>query len=191
MAAESRVAAVQGAIVATVGLLIGFVFRLGFLLPIVWLIGALVTIWLAAMTGGGRRAVAVAVASYAIVTIILFYGPTNQQTSRTFEMTWRATGGSNEFRQPELRLEFAAFPGNYVLVYSSALADHLKQTGSATVPVDFIVHSDYWCVGSFELIRINGRGVQELRWLLGAVGSEQGSASPWGTLHWWCRLGYG
>lgn len=100
-------------------------------------------------------------------------------------MTWRESGSTNPSGQIGLRLEFAEFPGNYMIVYGSALRQHLDQRGLNPVPVEFEVTSDLWCVRGFKDLRIDGRTAREVYWTGGGAGSD-GSLSPWGARHWWC-----
>jgi hypothetical protein len=181
-------AAFRGVAVAGIAFVCAWVFRLGLMLPIVGLLGAVLAAGVAAGHRPRSLAIAVAVTMYVVMTAVLYRGVTNQVSNRTFEMTWRETGSRNAAGEAGLRLEFAAHPGNYVDVYGSALRDYLTQQGAERVPVEFQVTSDLWCVRGFNEFRIAGRTALDVYWISVGAGSVQGSTSPWGVRHWWCRL---
>lgn len=181
-----RAVALRGAIVAVIGFACAWVFRPGLVLPAVVLIGGLVAALAAATRKPRLVAIPVAVASYVVMTAVLYRGLTNQVAVRTFDMTWQPTGSTNAAGETGLRLEFATFPGNFVDVYGTAMRDYLTQRGSDRVPVEFRVTSDLWCVRGFTALRIDGRTGQDVHWIGGGAGSVQGSVSPWGVRHWWC-----
>lgn len=144
-----------------------------------------------------------AVASYLLLTIVLWGGLTDQVSNRTFDMTWRATGSANQAGQAEVRLEFSGYPGHFVDVYGSALRDHLIRRGADRIPVEFQVVSDLWCMRGFHEVRIDHQEPGQIYWTAGASGSfsptvmfdHRGEipveinrpSGPWETPHWWCR----
>ncbi len=180
-----KAAALRGMAVAVSGFACVWLFRLGYFLPIVQILGGFVAALIVVAKTPRRLAISAAVASYTVITLVLYLGLTNQVTNRTFDMTWRESGSTNPSGQTGLRLEFAEFPGNYVIVYGSALRQHLDQRGLNRVPVEFEVTSDLWCVRGYHEVRIDGRTPREVHWTGGGSGSD-GSLSPWGSRHWWC-----
>jgi hypothetical protein len=108
------VSAIKGAVIATGLFVCVFVFRLGFFVPVVVLFGA----WLAAATTvrqqNASRArgamLAVAVTFYALTTIAVYAGLTNQVSRRLIQTTWRDCGAANSYGESEVVFDFADFP---------------------------------------------------------------------------------
>jgi hypothetical protein len=185
-------AAIKGAAVGAAAFACVFVFRLGFFIPIVVLLGALAAL---AITTRERRAsrrpsriVAVAVISFALATSALYGALTNQVSRRAFEMTWSDNGSANRYGDSEVVLEFAKFPGNSVGMFSTPLRDHLSASGGTRTEVEFEVVSDVWCVRGFHEVRIGDLADLSKLKRAGGYARRIGSApSPWGPRHWWCQ----
>jgi len=167
-----------------------FIFRLGWFIPLVVIAGA-VAAWV--FTGSQRRASlnrtivgAVALLSYLLTTMALFWALTNQVSYRTLAVTWHDQCKANHTAESEIFLEFSDFPGHGVGTYSNALRDHLAAGGSRDTTVEFEVTSDNWCLRGFREVRI---GLTDFSRLPRSGGYSRGvdGKSPWESGHWWCR----
>jgi hypothetical protein len=183
--------AFKAAIVGIVAYVSVFVFRLGWFIPVIVLLGAVVALL---VTAGERRASrrqalrgGVAILSYVFVTSALFWVLTGQVSYRTFEVTWHDYGSANHSGESEVFLEFSGFPGNGVGMYSNALRAHLASTGTPTTTVEFQMTSDNWCLRGFHEVRIGS--LRDLSTLPRSGGYARGGStpSPWEPTHWWCR----
>ena len=186
-----KVAALQGAVIAAAAFGCTWLFRLGYFLPIVWGVGALAATFVALTThreaAQSPMKILVAVSSYVLLTVVLYRGLTDQVSNRTFNMTWRAIGSANQAGEDQVRLEFSEYPGNFVDVYGSDLREYLTRRSADSVPVEFRVTSDLWCVRGFNVVHIDEQSSHDVYWISGGSGSStNGSAWPWGRVHWWC-----
>lgn len=135
-----------------------FVFRLGWFISLVAIVGA-VSAWV--VTGSERRASSnrtvvgvVALLFYVLTTMALSWALTGQVSYRTLAVTWHDQGKANHTAESEIFLEFSDFPGHGVSMYSNALRDHLAAGGSRETTVEFEVTSDNWCLRGFHEVRI-------------------------------------
>jgi len=167
-----------------------FAFRLGWFIPVVVLVGAVV-VW--AVTAGERRigprrtVEVVALLSYLLATAALFWALTSNVSHRTFTVTWHDLGKANFTGESEIFLEFSGFPGHGVGMYSNALRDHLIGSGAPTTTVEFQMTSDNGCLRGFREVRI-GR-LTDLSKLPRVSGYARGGSAPgpWESNHWWCH----
>ena len=131
---------------------------------------------------------AVAVTFYALTTIAVYAGLTNQVSRRLIQTTWRDCGAANSYGESEVVFDFADFPGNSVGMYSTALRDHLVASGKTRVELEFEVVSDVWCVRGLRETRIGGLSdLSTVKRIGGYSQVSANEASPWGPKHWWCR----
>lgn len=184
-------AAVKATMVGVTAYVSVFVFRLGWFIPLVVIAGA-VAAWV--VTGSERRASVnrivvgvVALLSYLLTTMALFWALTDQVSYRTLAVTWHDQGKANHTAESEIFLEFSDFPGHGVGMYSNALRDYLAAGGARTTTVEFEVTSDNWCLRGFHEVRIGS--LTDLSKLPRADGYARGGdgKSPWESSHWWCR----
>jgi hypothetical protein len=183
-------ATAKGAAVALALFFGTFLFRIGFLLPIIMFAGVITSIAITLKDQrvsklGGVVAI-IAVVAYATVAVLLFVLLTNQLSRRTFEMTWE-DGPGKQRGESEVVLEFAQFPGNRIGIYSNELREHLLGTRNVRTEVEFEVVSDLWCVRGFHEVRIGD--LTDLSKLSRVGGYSRGAGnrvSPWGRRPFWC-----
>jgi hypothetical protein len=184
-------AAVKATMVGVTTYISVFVFRLGWFIPLVVIAGAVVA-WV--VTGSERRASlngtvvgVVALLSYLLTAMALFWSLMGQVSYRTLAVTWHDQGKANHTSQSEIFLNFTDFPGHGVSRYSNALRDHLAAGGSRETTVEFEVTSDNWCFRGFHEVRIGGTDLSTLPGIGGDYSVSGDGKGPWESGHWWCR----
>lgn len=122
--------------------------------------------------------------SVAFVVFLTEHGPFLGRTRRKeFRMSWKVEpvvpdGGTQGFQQSGVRLEFADFPGHFVVILSEELLQHLRRQPAGPVTVVFDVIYDYGRARGYDEVEIAGLRdwVEQFSWG-GTVGDPQ--RSPW------------
>jgi hypothetical protein len=165
-----------------------FYFRLGWFVVLIWLLGFALSFLITKSLRlefpkiiGALIISCVYVSSVSIVGIVFFH----QKSHQTFQMSWTDMGLDNERKQAKVELRFVDYPQHYVVIFSSELADHLKEAKKNPVPVRMEISSALWCMGGYHEVQIG----QLTHWRSdGGYSGVHGMAnpSPWAADPWWC-----
>jgi hypothetical protein len=131
-----------------------FYLRLGWFLPVAWLAGCAIAVY---VTGSERRRVrpgvlgaTVVVLVYTGVQLIVLLAATTQ-AEQTLPMRWSV---SESERGPEVALEFGKHPGHFVGLYSVDLATYLASRQGDEVEAVFVVSKALGCMRGFHTERV-------------------------------------
>jgi len=163
-----------------------FYLRLGFFLPAVYAVGAVVAVAVTARQWRGSRpwlGAAGVFIGYVALQLGVFAALTTESREE-LDMTWREEPADGPGSGREIVLEFEDSPGSYIGIYSDRLAEYLAETGDAAVRVEFELTRDFGCLRGFHETRI-GRLTSWTTGGSGYAGSRGGAQLPW-TDPWWC-----
>lgn len=185
------VAVIKAAVVAVAMYVAMSVFRLGWFIPWVVLVGAVIVV---AITRKPRLAsfwnvtrAGLALLVYLLVTWALFFLLTEQVSHRTYAVTWHDYGAANEIGESEIFLEIHGFPGHGVGFFSDDLRMHLASSGTAEASVEFEVLSENGCVLTHRVLSISGFEDQRVFSQRDSYARSGNRPSPWSSRYLWCR----
>jgi hypothetical protein len=165
-----------------------FYFRLGWFLILIWPAGFFLSLLIARSLRlqfpaiiGALVVLCVYVLSVSIVSMVFL----NQKSHRTFQMSWIDKGSDNQHKQAEVVLRFADYPRHYVGIFSSELADHLRESRANPVPVTMEISSVFWCVQGHHEEQIGQLTHWNSVWSYSGVDGMETNPSPWAE-NWWC-----
>jgi len=174
-------------ILAVVLYVAAFYLRLGYFLPAVYGVGAVLALAVTAPQWRGAPSAVVAATAIALVYLPIQFALFSAMTTESrgeFSMGWHEEPGDGVQLGREIVLEFDDFPGNYVGIYSTEVAEYLAGTGDPSVGVELSVTRDFGCFRGFHETRIGSL----TSWAtsgFGYFGSAGADRSPW-TDPWWC-----
>jgi hypothetical protein len=108
-----------------------------------------------------------------------------QKSHQTFQMFWSDKGSDNEHKQAKVELRFADHPRHHIVIFSSELADYLKEAKTNPVPVTIERSSVLWCGLGFHEVQIGQLTHWKSDWSYSGVDGST-NPSPWGKAGWWC-----
>ena len=165
-----------------------YFFRLGWFLILIWPAGFVASLLLAKSLRlefptiiGALIVLGVYVVSVSIVSKVLF----NQKSHQTFQMSWLDKGSDNQHKHAEVVLRFTDYPRHFEGIYSSDLADHLKESRTNPVPVIMEISSSFWCMQGHHAVQIGQLTHWKSVWSYSGVNGMKTNPSPW-TNYWWC-----
>ena len=165
-----------------------YFFRLGWFLILIWPAGFVASLLLAkslrlefSTINGALIVLGVYVASVSIVWKVFL----NQKSHQTFQMSWLDKGSDNQHKHAEVVLRFTDYPSQMIGIYSSDLADHLKESRTNPVPVLMEISSALWCMQSQRVVQIGQLTHWKSVWGYSGVDGMT-ATSPWPN-YWWCH----
>lgn len=167
--------------------LVSFYLRLGLVLPLVCVVGAVLAVVVTApqwKTAAAPRLFGSGVAAVSIACQICVFALMTTESVERFWMRPGVTGTLQAAQAGEVVLEFEDFRGNIVALYSDQVADYLAASGQDRVEVEFVVTRDSGCLRGFHETRI-GILTSWTTSSAGHFGSSDGAAPPWSD-PWWC-----
>jgi hypothetical protein len=180
----------RAAAIAVLTFLCIAVFRLGWFIPLVLALGAIVAVLFAARPSwtAGRRTgpTVVALLVYGLAAVLQFQVLVGRTTQHSLEAVWHDKGSGNPHGEVEVFLEFVAYPGSGIGVYSTALRDELAGGGQRVVSVDFVVTADLGCTRGFRHVRIGPVTDSGILFGKSSYSRRGGGGSPWAAGWWWC-----
>jgi len=166
-----------------------YYFSLGWFLPVVWAVGAVLALALSRREGGERwprlARGAFIVAVYAVMTVAVWQTLFGRRQTVGHEMMIENRGRANSFGEDEVVLHFASHPAQHVGLYSNELGEYLTRRGRRSVRVDFEVTRDLGCFRGFRATRIDT--LRAWRERFGYSGATGDAPPPWRTDPAWCR----
>ena len=170
-------------------------FRLGYQIPIILIVGLVLTMLLTKSDQANLNRQYVAplfvTVSYLLIfwltwLIFIAYEIPRTYTQRTHAMTWENKGKKNHTGESEVVFQFVDHPGNYHGVYSNNIAKYLEDLLTPRIDLKFEISRDFGCWNGYRVVQIGG---------LSQVVSRDGYArdegvpkqSPWDEFYekWW------
>jgi len=162
-----------------------FVLRLGWFVVPIFAIGLGLSLLFSFRLYGKSSLLGTAVA-YAVFTSLIWVIFVDQKHTHTFLMTWNSGKESNQFKEREVILEFADFPGYQDGHYSNELYDYLSSRSKDKIEVVFEITSDFGCMRGYHIKRVGDLETFKSAWGYSrVVGEGDPKHSPWPS-RWWC-----
>jgi hypothetical protein len=165
-----------------------FYFRLGWFVLLIWIVGFFLSFLVTRSLRPEFPAIFGALivgCVYVVSVAVVWQIFATQKSHRTFQMSWADRGSDNAHKQAKVELRFVDFPRHYVVIFSSELADYLREAKTNPVPVTMEESSVLWCSLGFHEVQIGELTHWKYDWShTGVVGDTD--PSPWAKDGWWC-----